>query len=262
MILFFSGTGNSQLVAMRLAARLGDRLFAMDMRSMMSPSDVDSGERVVWVMPVHCWGVPKAVRRYLRSIDLPGAENSKHYLVATCGDDCGLMVEMWRKELRRRGWNAVAAHSVFMPNTYVTLPGFDVDPQTVASDKMAAMAERVDKIGHAIKCSSPIDSIHRGHFPWIKTRLLYPLFMAFLTSPGPFQIEGCIGCGKCVRACPLGNVVMGGDGYPQWGEQCTLCLGCYHVCPCHAVNYGRSTQRKGQWQGAFSAVSDAKHRGV
>ena len=31
------------------------------------------------------------------------------------------------------------------------------------------------------------------------------------------------------------------------GMDCTSCLACYHVCPKHAVQYGRRTKRKGQY---------------
>lgn len=253
MILLFSGTGNSSLVARRLASALGEKVCRIDAVNYSSPGSVAADEKVIWVFPVHCWGVPEAVRRYISSVEIPGAGQAKHFLVATCGDDCGLTAEMWRKALKRRGWKATAAHSVFMPNTYVTLPGFDVDPIQVADAKMHRMAELVGEVAHAVKCSSPIDSIFRGKMPWIKTKLLYPLFMRLLTSPKPFGSEHCVKCGKCVKACPLDNVVMSPSG-PQWGERCTLCLGCYHVCPGHHINYGGSTRRKGQWQGAFKAL--------
>ena len=35
---------------------------------------------------------------------------------------------------------------------------------------------------------------------------------------------------------------------PQWGNNCTQCLGCYHICPLHAVQYGKATRAKGQYK--------------
>jgi len=34
---------------------------------------------------------------------------------------------------------------------------------------------------------------------------------------------------------------------PVWGMDCTSCLACYHVCPQHAVQYGKRTKDKGQY---------------
>lgn len=66
-------------------------------------------------------------------------------------------------------------HSVEMPNTYVLLPGFNTDPDILAQTKLDRMPERVARIAHAIKCSSKIDDIVKGHFAWIKSYLIYPL---------------------------------------------------------------------------------------
>ena len=253
MILYFSGTGNSALVARHLSSLLGEKLYRIDAIGFETPPGVGADDKVIWVFPVHSWGLPKAVKRYIEAVEIPGAELARHVLVATCGDDCGLTAGMWRRALRRRGWKGVAAHSVVMPNTYVTLPGFDVDKPEVAQSKLSAMPRRVGEIAHAIKCSSPIGTIFQGKMPWVKTRILYPLFMRLLTSPKPFESNHCVRCGKCVEVCPLANVTMSDDDGPQWGDRCTLCLGCYHVCPVHAVDYGRSTRRKGQWQGALKA---------
>ena len=34
---------------------------------------------------------------------------------------------------------------------------------------------------------------------------------------------------------------------PVWGDNCAMCLSCYHHCPKHAVEYGRQTMMKGQY---------------
>lgn len=252
MIICFSGTGNSMAVAERLSERLGDKITVLDARSAEKPMGNPKEKRVIWVMPVHSWGMPKFVRRAIKTLKLDCDPDTDHFLVCTCGDDCGLIARMWRKALKRKGWRGKAAHSVFMPNTYVTLPGFDVDSAETAARKMAEMPERAYRIAHAIKCRSGIDNVHEGRMPWLKSRILYPLFMKFLTSPRPLRhTEECIKCGKCISTCPLNNITDC-EGYPAWGDQCTMCLRCYHICPRHAVAYGRSTRNKGQWRGALT----------
>lgn len=85
-------------------------------------------------------------------------------------------------------------------------------------------------------------------FPFTKSYLLRPLFNAFLMSPKPFHAtEACIGCKKCEKVCPVGNITV--TDRPVWGGNCTQCLACYHVCPVHAVEYGKMTGKKGQYKG-------------
>lgn len=245
MIVCFSGTGNSLAVANGLSAQLGDGILQL---TGATPTLIQPGgdERIIWVMPVHSWGMPRFVKKFMRKAEVEGSGATEHFLVVTCGDDTGLIDRQWRGILARKGWRPMSAHSVVMPNTYVLLPGFDVDSPEVARSKMEAMPERVRKIARAIRVRSKVNDLARGSFPWFKTRIIYPLFMRFLTSPKPFHATAdCVGCGACSRSCPLENITMD-SGKPGWGKFCTLCLGCYHRCPHHAVAYGHRTDRRGQ----------------
>ena len=139
MIACFSGCGNSRLVADRLAESLNDCVTAIRHDTDWSAAGGDT-THMVWVFPVYSWGIPPVVASHIASAVLP--ETLDHYMVCTCGDDTGLTDRQWRRMIRRRGWKAVGTWSVIMPNTYVTLPGFDVDSPAVASRKLEAAAAR------------------------------------------------------------------------------------------------------------------------
>lgn len=107
MILWFSGTGNSRYVAERLAAETGERVVEMRRLPVSSPIRVDgSDRRVVWVCPVYSWGIPPYVRSVISRVGFD-LSSLVHHLVLTCGDDCGLAPEMWRKDIGRRGWQTM-----------------------------------------------------------------------------------------------------------------------------------------------------------
>ena len=250
MIIYFTGNGNSRLVAERLAGATGDALWCLDAAAFASMAiDAAVGERVVWVMPVHSWGMPRAVARYIAMVRVAaGVATVPHYLALTCGDDCGLTVGQWRRAMAERGWRAVSAFSVAMPNTYTLMPGFDVDSPEVASRKLGRMPERVAHIASAILAGGGADDVTEGSFPWMKSRVVYPWFMRWEVRPGKFHAdERCVACGRCRVVCPLGNITSDGDGRPRWGGDCTLCLGCYNCCPRHAIGYGGRTKGKGQY---------------
>lgn len=260
MIIYFSGTGNTRLVAETLGRLCNDsNIIALRGNMLTKPEKhiLDcSGDRfIVWAFPTYSWGVPPVVADYIRRVKA-GADVSAvpHYMVATCGDDTGRTDRQWESLVRQRGWNPCGAFAVIMPNTYTLMKGFDVDPADVAERKLCKMPEAVRAIAETITTGKTDrhTGLHRGRFARIKSGIIYPWFKRFCMSPDPFHSTGgCTGCGLCARECPMENIKMTGtraEGMrPEWGKNCALCLRCYHICPNKAVAYGRSTQNKGQY---------------
>lgn len=256
MIAVFSGTGNSMFVAKRLSELLGDQL--VDISLFMRPEGKDTrfptpdNGRILWVFPVYSWGVPPVVADFIANANIPGAEKLRHSLIVTCGDDTGTVDRQWRRLLERRGWKGGDAWSVQLPNIYVLMKGFDVDSPELAEKKIVASEPRIAHIAkqielRALQPAGPVvNDLVRGAFATLKSGIVYPWFKRFAMSPKFFfSTDACIGCGKCVRSCPLANITLG-DRSCTWGDHCALCLRCYHVCPRHAVAYSTATRNKGQ----------------
>ncbi len=244
MIPVFSGTGNSLYVARLLAAAdcLDDRVVRFPDCEEAAP-----GERVVWCFPVYSWGVPPVVIKWIQSVAPSLKKSGHHYAVMTCGDDTGNAPSQWRRLMKKLGFEAAMAYSVQMPNTYVLMKGFDTDPVALEKEKLEAAPARVKLIAGNIRDNIPGDLCVRGSWPWVKSAVIYPWFVRNAMSPRPFHpTPQCVGCGLCARTCPLGNITMK-DKRPSWGDNCVLCLRCYHICPHHAVAYGKATKDKSQY---------------
>lgn len=274
MIIYFSGTGNSAMVARGLHRRYypedaaGEKLYELSGARLLRPGNellkIEDNELVIWVFPVHSWGVPPMVARFIDKVKCLNGEHGRHYMVCTCGDDIGRADDQWREHIGHRSWIPRGAFSVQMPNTYVCMKGFDVDSKELADSKLAAMDGRLDEICMKIDRGFSDSDVVRGSWAWLKTNLVFPWFITFKMSPLPFKAdpELCTRCGLCARACPLENITMEeaenttsnteneGDSkpLPKWGPACMMCLRCYHHCPAHAVKYGRHTDGKGQYR--------------
>ncbi len=244
MIYYFSGTGNSLYVARQLADALGERLSPMTFPPMTDNPVVGL------VFPVYSWGIPNVVESFVSKMKhiLKGKESREQgsflYAVMTCGDDMGYADKVLETALGRK---LDAAFSVQMPNTYVCLPGFDVDSKELCKEKLAKEGVAIKEIATCISDRKAVRRLKRGSFPRTKTYIIRPLFNRYLLTDKYFRVDAgkCVSCGRCRKMCPVGNIIV--DETPQWQSHCTGCLACYHACPYHAINFGNMTQKKGQY---------------
>lgn len=246
MIYYFSGTGNSLKVCKLLAEELHDGY------SSIVSSNVCKEAMVGIVFPVYAWGVPKIVENFIINVlpTLLGQRSLYIYVVMTCGDDVGCTDKIVSKAMKKVGIRLCAAFSVQMPNTYVSLPGFDVDSDVLARKKVSVMEQNIGRIAKSIRNREEVIDVTRGGMAWIKSNILRPLFYKFLMNDNSFWVDKtCVHCGRCATHCSVKNIEMkrcGAISLPSWQGNCEGCLGCYHTCPQHAIQYGRFTRNKGQ----------------
>ena len=230
------------VVAKELAAHCGD-----EVQSMTDSPGNRRAETVGFVFPVYAWGLPNVVERFIPRLKGCGAKYV--WCVMTCGDDMGWTDRILRRQLRRKADLLLdAVWSVQMPNTYVCLPGFDVDSEEVAESKVATTLARLTRIAETIRCRRPEVDVCRGAMPYTKSYLLRYVFNKLLVTDRYFHTtDDCCKCGRCVKNCPLRNI----SDDRKWKGNCAGCLRCYHDCPKHAVEFGWFTKGKGQKKCVF-----------
>ena len=250
MIYYFSGTGNSRYMANSLAKRLGHdvKLIAETNPANEKFDEKDMG----LVFPIYSWGVPPIVLNFIDNLPESFWQDFKEsgkriWTVMTYGDEAALAPEMLQKRLAKHGVKADYIRGFMMPNNYVLLPGFDVDSKELENAKLDDAPRNVDQAVREIERGKKGVHVTVGSMPWIKTKLVYPLFKKWGMFPSKWEATtDCIGCGICERVCPVKNIKMK-DGRPTWGDDCTSCVACYHYCPKNAVQYGKMTKGKGQY---------------
>lgn len=247
MIFYFSGTGNSRWVAERINEALHGTIVSMiDILVKKKQYDIKTEEPIGLIFPTYGWDIPAVVRDFISRQRFSGQHYT--YVITTCGDDTGCLKQKIRTALKVVGIHLDSAWAVRMPNTYVCLPGFDVDSDRLREYKMSSIPERFNEIVPSIEQRKKgVFDMLPGKFAWIKTYVIGTFFRRFLMSDRPFHVtDACIRCGICRQTCPMENITFE-DGHPQWNGHCTMCLGCYHHCPEHAIQYGKSTFGKGQY---------------
>lgn len=247
MIFYFSGLGNSRHVAEGLVEE-GERLFFIPEVERAGCYDftLEKDERLGFVFPVYSWRAPRLVSEFVQKIRLKGNPGYT-FMVCTCGDDCAKTEQYFRKDLRRAGLTLDTAIAIQMPNTYVNLPGMDVDPTELAAEKLAKAEKRIPEVRELLRRRERMSQMIITSMPGLKSDIIQPLFYRFLVKDKPFHSSNaCVSCGLCAKSCPLQNIKMV-DGKPQWQGNCSGCLSCYHHCPQHVIHFGKATGNKGQY---------------
>lgn len=246
MIYYFSGTGNSSYIAEQASTILSDSFS-----SIITPSAF-SGDSLGLIFPVYAWGLPSVLEDFIscKLQKLLGGKMPQYvYAIMTHGDDMGYADTILRNELSKAGLPLHAAFSLAMPNTYVCLPGFDIDKEELAKAKVQASTNSLRSVCTSIKNREGACDVTRGAIPFTKTYVLRPLFNRFLVTDRYFRstTPQCTMCGKCAKQCPLNNIELSA-GQVRWNGNCTGCLRCYHLCPNNAIQFGKFTKGKGQKQ--------------
>ena len=270
MIFYFSGTGNSKWAAKTLALETGDTLVSIpEVIKSDCSFTLKKDEHVGFIFPIHGWRVPNIVKEFLTKLTIKtlGEDTShvKHYCfcLVTAGDSIGKAMERFQQQLKSVTVNDAlslkAVCSLIMPESYVGLPGMDVDTKEKELKKKELASKQLKEFSNILKQRPHKDSnqiwgwnqLIRGPIPSFFSGPVGGFFERFLITDKPFHVDSrrCVKCGICANVCPVGDI-KGGLGFePEWlhNGKCLTCFSCYHHCPHHAIEFGKRTQKKGQY---------------
>lgn len=235
MIFYFSGTGNSQLVAKKLADELKDELISVN-RSLKSgvKQTFKTDRPLVFVAPLYAWRLPRVVGRWIRETKFEGSQDA-YFILTRGGKSEGNAAKYIAELCNETGLNYRGLASVQMPENYIALASA---PSESECEKIIERALPL-VTGFAQKISAGED------FPKTKVSLagrfvsgpFNPLYYRFYIKDKGFKVsEACVSCGLCARRCPLNNIDLV-DGKPQWKGNCTHCMACIGGCPTAAIEY-------------------------
>lgn len=239
MILYFSGTGNSEYVAKRIGRVCNDDAVSLFEKIRSSDySQMHSDTPWVVVVPTYAWRIPRIVQGWLDHTSLSGNRNI--YFVMTCGGNIGNAGKYLKKVVAAKNLYYMGCAEVVMPENYIAL--FMAPAREDALDIIERAESAIDRAALSIKSGEPLlqpdvtvkDRISSG----IVNDIFYPMFVH---AKKFYATDACISCGKCAKVCPLSNIQLD-HGKPVWGKNCTHCMACICRCPTGAIEYGRHSR--------------------
>ena len=255
IIYYFSATGNSLYVARFLQASLDN----VELRSI--PEALHQGQFAVetdslgFVFPLHSMGLPMQVEAFLERLSIAGSPYI--FAVVTCGlPYLGRPFKDAEAILSAKEQHLSASWYVRLVSNY--LPLGDIPSEWRISLRARFAERKLQKISKAV-CNRETHSTwqllgtpcHHLHEKWKS-------WQQKLDEKFRCNTAICTSCGLCERVCPSQNILRP-EGHPVWQHRCVNCLGCLHICPVKAIDYGDKTKRMRRYRHKDVAPKDLLH---
>ncbi|MBQ9747697.1 MAG: EFR1 family ferrodoxin [Clostridia bacterium] len=214
----FSATGNSLTTATILSKKINAELVCVASTRALSEISENS-DAVGFVFPVYYGNMPYPVREMITKMKF--SQKPYIFTVATYRGHAGDVARRMDALLKTRGVTLSLSLGLPMPgNSFINKP--ETDRQYLAEQEanieallpaLSAKEIRDYSADGAIK-ETPIDTANNFR--------------------GITAEDTCIGCGRCVRVCPMNNITLT-NGKAVIGDRCATCLACFHWCPVEAI---------------------------
>ncbi|MFZ5950960.1 MAG: EFR1 family ferrodoxin, partial [Candidatus Rifleibacteriota bacterium] len=225
IIYWYSGTGNSFLIAERIAQRLAEHQYVVELVQIRcdTVAQIPESTLVGLVFPIAVSGTYPFIWDFFER--LPESKNNSIFMADTLGGYSGGIKGPLAKCLRKKGYDTIAALEFVMPENFP--PGRKPDKNrddlriskalSEADLFVSRMLQNQEKWGDIPVFSSILGLFCRTRAPWTTMRKIF----AWKIDP-----EKCSRCGLCIRLCPVKNIEKGSLGLPKFLKNCQTCMRC------------------------------------
>lgn len=257
MVLYYSATGNTEYIAQEIARRLDDE--CIDLLSRIKNHDysnLHSEKPFIICAPVYVCEMPRFMSKYLKKQTFSGNRNV--YFIFTSGGYCGISGQLAKWMFRKKKMNYMGRAEFKMPRNYVANDSYPMLAKEEVEERITNSYKMIAPVVETIQSGNKLKARHIFLFETIITLPFNPVWCKYkLLAKDFYSTDACIGCGKCVKLCPLNNITLK-DKAPVWSNHCSHCMACIGNCPTRAIEYGNITQEKEPYNfGKYKYVTDA-----
>jgi len=233
--IYFSGTGNTKYCVETFLRAFRESGPCCPLESPDAVQTISDHDVIVFGYPVYYSSLPTIVRDFIYQ-NAGVFHGKKVFLIATMGLFSGDGTGCAAKPLKKLGSDILGGLHVRMPDCIgdekVLKKPLDQNRRIVreAAEKLREAAGRC-RSGKPPQKGLGFLSYVAGLFG---QRLWFFGKTKTYSDKVKIHADRCIGCGVCVKVCPMENLDLVG-GKAATKNRCTLCYRCFSVCPKQAV---------------------------
>ena len=237
-IYYFSGTGNTEIVAELLQASLQNQghtarlLRIEDILKQKNELDTSQYDILGIGCPIYGFDLPQIVYRFIQA--LPTAKGQKTFCFQTASDFVELnRVASYtaRKELGQKGYDVFYQRIICMSPNWTLKYDERLIRQlyNAAVHKTQRMAGDIlsdrERLPKSNILSRGLAKISSWGERWGARTFVRDLYAS----------DACTHCNMCVQNCPVENITWDGDRL-VFGPDCLWCMRCVYRCPTQAIS--------------------------
>ena len=233
--IYFSGTGNSKYAVEFFCREYDNEASVFSIEDSEAPTAIKKADMLVIGYPVQYSTVPKILRDFV-SEHKELWKNKKVFVIATMGlfsgDGSGILGRL----LEKYGAEVIGGLHLKMPDSI----GDEKAMKRPLDKNRGLVREAEQKIKNSVKQLKEGRPTNEGIGPLYRIagffgqRLYFGHKTKNYSSKLKIDSGKCVGCGSCVKLCPMDNLSMN-EGKAVASDRCTMCYRCINKCPKQAI---------------------------
>lgn len=252
-ILYFSGTGNTELIAKKIAENLKPNNWNVELISIENKEAIESldfsNSIVGFGFPVYKLTYPENFNPLIKMLNTK-ADNTPYFLFSSYTRFNGSSLKDFQRKLDNKKFMLLCTEKFKSPSCGISAR-LDINDYEYKSVMFFEdnIQNKIDNFAAAITQTTP-----KKLFLWPQNplkKLIHKIVSNIeLTKYPELQIDytKCRACGLCAKKCPDSNYTLSETAVQVIdNKNCLHCLRCMHHCPANAISFGKLTKGENRY---------------
>lgn len=248
----FSGTGNTRYLTEYLCKKLSGSFSCaiMEVTKSGAAERIEKSDLLLFAFPIYGSEPPRPMRRFVHA-NGPLLRGKQVIVLETQYFFSGDGAASLGRTLEKYGATVIGAETFNMPNNLADCKAFPIKNGEEIERTLARARKRADRFAERLlrgKAKRRGFSLLSRGIGYFSQRKFWRKNEAEKHRRLKVDPARCVGCGACVKQCPVENLsLQGGKAVPH--GDCALCYRCVNLCPKQAITLIGSAPPEHQYKG-------------